>query len=42
MGSLAPRKGEDVIQKNWQELIRPNKLQVTPGMDPARMATLVA
>ena len=21
------------IQKNWQELIRPNKLQVTPGVD---------
>ena len=26
--------GETVtIQKNWQELIRPNKLQVTPGTD---------
>ena len=23
-----------MIQKNWQELIRPNKLQVTPGNDP--------
>ncbi|MGZ8395432.1 MAG: DNA-directed RNA polymerase subunit alpha, partial [Rhodoplanes sp.] len=30
------------IQKNWQELIRPNKLQVTPGGDPKRMATVVA
>jgi DNA-directed RNA polymerase subunit alpha len=40
-GSLAPR-GEDVIQKNWQELIRPNKLQVTAGMDAARIATVVA
>src|SRR3954462_15871766 len=30
------------IQKNWQELIRPNKLQVTPGSDPTRFATLVA
>src|SRR5664280_54196 len=32
-----PRRstGEDVIQKNWQELIRPNKLQVTAGSDPA-------
>src|SRR5437762_8422141 len=30
------------IQKNWQELIRPNKLQVTPGTDPNRFATLVA
>src|SRR5258707_753910 len=35
--------GETVtIQKNWQELIRPNKLQVAPGSDPARFATLVA
>src|ERR1700683_2648774 len=30
------------IQKNWQELIRPNKLQVTPGTDANRFATLVA
>ena len=30
------------IQKNWQELIRPNKLQVTPGVDPKREATVVA
>jgi len=39
-----PRRsiGEDVIQKNWQELIRPNKLQVTAGADPARHATVVA
>src|SRR6201995_3281 len=35
--------GETVtIQKNWQELIRPNKLQVTPGTDATRFATLVA
>ena len=35
--------GETVtIQKNWQELIRPNKLQVTPGSDANRFATLVA
>src|SRR6202162_450371 len=35
--------GETVtIQKNWQELIRPNKLHVTPGTDPTRFATLVA
>src|ERR1700733_8912252 len=35
--------GETVtIQKNWQELIRPNKLQVTPGTDGTRFATLVA
>jgi len=30
------------IQKNWQELIRPNKLQVSPGGDPKREATVVA
>src|SRR5689334_21549744 len=30
------------IQKNWQELIRPNKLQVTAGSDPSRVATMVA
>ena len=31
---MAGRMGETVtIQKNWQELIRPNKLQVTPGTD---------
>ena len=30
------------IQKNWQELIRPNKLQVATGHDPKREATVVA
>ena len=30
------------IQKNWQELIRPNKLQVSAGADPKRIATVVA
>src|SRR4026208_1116348 len=30
------------IQKNWQELIRPNKLQVSPGTDATRFATVVA
>jgi DNA-directed RNA polymerase subunit alpha len=35
--------GEQVtIQKNWQELIRPNKLVVTPGSDPKRTATMIA
>src|SRR6202142_104843 len=35
--------GETVtIQKNWQELIRPNKLQVAAGSDATRFATLVA
>jgi DNA-directed RNA polymerase subunit alpha len=31
-----------VIQKNWQELIKPNKLQVEGGEDPRRVATVVA
>ena len=34
--AFAPRKamGDNVtIQKNWQELIRPNKLQVSAGAD---------
>jgi DNA-directed RNA polymerase subunit alpha len=42
---IAPRKamGDNVtIQKNWQELIRPNKLQVAVGTDARRSATVVA
>lgn len=31
-----------MIQKNWQELIKPNKLEVNPGDDPQRFATVVA
>ncbi|SVC83259.1 uncharacterized protein METZ01_LOCUS336113, partial [marine metagenome] len=31
-----------VIQKNWQELIKPNKLNVDSDVDPDRKATLVA
>ncbi|TVR06325.1 MAG: DNA-directed RNA polymerase subunit alpha [Salinarimonadaceae bacterium] len=31
-----------MIQKNWQELIKPNKLDVSPGPDPKRIATVVA
>lgn len=31
-----------MIQKNWQELIKPSKLQVEPGADVARVATVVA
>ncbi|MBN9026135.1 MAG: DNA-directed RNA polymerase subunit alpha [Rhizobiales bacterium] len=31
-----------MIHKNWQELIKPNKLEVTPGSDPKRLATVVA
>jgi DNA-directed RNA polymerase subunit alpha len=35
-------EGTPVIQKNWQELIKPSKLNVEPGDDPRRMATVVA
>jgi len=31
-----------VIQRNWQELIKPNKLHIDLGADPARSATVVA
>ncbi len=31
-----------MIQKNWTELIKPTKLQVTPGAEPQRLATVVA
>src|SRR5579883_2724438 len=31
-----------VIQKNWQSLIKPEKLEVEPGADPSKVATIVA
>jgi DNA-directed RNA polymerase subunit alpha len=31
-----------IIQKNWQDLIRPNKLDVRSGADRRRVATMVA
>ena len=31
-----------MIHKNWQELIKPNKLEIAPGSDAGRMATVVA
>ncbi len=31
-----------MIHKNWQELIRPTQLEVRPGNDPLRQATVVA
>src|SRR5438132_13959577 len=37
-----PMGDKVTIQKNWQELIRPNKLHVSPGTDAARFATVVA
>ena len=32
----------NVLQKNWQDLIKPNKLEVAPGRDRNRVATVVA
>ena len=31
-----------MIEKNWQELIRPMKPEIEPGFDPARHAKIVA
>lgn len=31
-----------MIQKNWQELIKPNKLDIVPGTNSDRQATIVA
>ena len=33
---------ENVLQKNWQDLIKPSKLEVTPGRDQNRVANVVA
>jgi DNA-directed RNA polymerase subunit alpha len=42
----APLNGQErantVLQKNWQDLIKPTKLNVASGRDPARFATVVA
>ncbi len=32
----------NILQKNWQDLIKPAKLEITPGRDPSRVATMVA
>ena len=32
----------NVIQKNWQELIKPHKLDIVPGDEAVRVATIVA
>jgi len=31
-----------VIHKNWQDLIKPSKLEIVPGADPSRVATVIA
>ena len=30
------------LQKNWQDLIKPNKLEIYPGRDPRRQSTAIA
>jgi len=32
----------EILEKNWQELIRPSSLNVTPGADSLRRATIIA
>ena len=32
----------NILEKNWLELIRPSKLEVAPGADPKRKATVTA
>lgn len=32
----------NVLQKNWQDLIKPSKLDIQPGRDRARVATVIA
>jgi len=36
------KKGAVVIHKNWQDLIKPTKLEIVPGHDPQRHATVIA
>ena len=31
-----------MLHKNWQELIKPSKLDIVPGNDPTRQASVVA
>src|SRR6201988_5086262 len=47
LGQAAPlmdqERANQVLQKNWQDLIKPTKLNVIPGArDPKRFATVVA
>ena len=34
-------RAKNVIQKNWQELIKPNKPEIKAGRDPQQVATIV-
>ena len=39
---IAMRNDTAVIQRNWQSLIKPEKLEFEPGSDPSRTALVVA
>src|SRR6478752_1137603 len=41
-GGEPTERTELVIQKNWQELIKPNKLEIAQGAEGKRFATVVA
>jgi DNA-directed RNA polymerase subunit alpha len=41
-GSIGERNDHPMIQRNWQELIKPGALDIQPGEDPQRKATIVA
>jgi DNA-directed RNA polymerase subunit alpha len=41
-GASLSHEASAVIQKNWQSLIKPEKLEVEPSSDPARTATVIA
>lgn len=32
----------NVLQKNWQDLIKPTKLEIQPGRQKSQVATMVA
>ena len=40
--ALFEREDKRVIQKNWQEMIKPGGLDIRPGVDPERKARIVA
>jgi len=40
--SASSREGLTVLKKNWTELIKPNKLEIQPGVDAERTAKVVA
>src|SRR6187431_441012 len=46
LGQAAPlmdqERASPVLQKNWQDLIKPTKLNVSAGRDPSHFATVVA